>query len=323
MTDWRPSASLVNLTERAKLLAQLRAFFSVREVLEVETPLLSQATVPDPGIAVFQFPIGGGDSETRYLQTSPEFAMKRLLAAGAGDIFQISKAFRSGEVGRHHNPEFSLLEWYRLRWDHAALIREVAALVEEVLGIQSWQVWPYGALFGELMAIDPFEGGDPHSVPASWLEIAREQVGEIPEALDRDAVLDLLMSHCIEPAIRDWGVVFVTDFPPSQAALARIHRVDGTEVAARFECYVHGHELANGYWEQTDAEALTAQLNRENARRKMRGLMPRPIDERLLAAHQHGLPDCAGVALGVDRLLALKLGAERLSSVISFDWPVA
>ena len=131
------------------------------------------------------------------------------------------------------------------------------------------------------------------------------------------------MSHCIEPAIRDWGVVFVTDFPPSQAALARIHRVDGTEVAARFECYVHGRELANGYWEQTDAEALTAQLNRENARRKMRGLMPRPIDERLLAAHQHGLPDCAGVALGVDRLLALKLGAERLSSVISFDWPVA
>ena len=128
--------------------------------------LLSQATVPDPGIAVFQFPIGGGDSETRYLQTSPEFAMKRLLAAGAGDIFQISKAFRSGEVGRH--PEFSLLEWYRLRWDHAALMREVAALVEEVLGIQGWQVWPYGALFGELMAIDPFEGGDPHSVPASW-----------------------------------------------------------------------------------------------------------------------------------------------------------
>ena len=323
MTDWRPSASLVNLTERAKLLAQLRAFFSVREVLEVETPLLSQATVPDRGIAVFQFPIGGGDSETRYLQSSPEFAMKRLLAAGAGDIFQIAKAFRSGEVGRHHNPEFSLLEWYRLRWDHAALMREVAALVEEVLGIQSWQVWPYRALFGELMAIDPFEGGDPHSVPEGWLEIAREQVGEIPEALDRDAVLDLLMSHCIEPAIRDWGVVFVTDFPPSQAALARIQRVDGTEIAARFECYVHGQELANGYWEQTDAEALTAQLNRENARRKMRGLMPRPIDERLLAAHQHGLPDCAGVALGVDRLLALKLGAERLSSVISFDWPVA
>ena len=323
MTDWRPSASLVNLAERAKLLAQLRAFFSGREVLEVETPLLSQATVPDSGIAVFQFPIGGGDSETRYLQSSPEFAMKRLLAAGAGDIFQIAKAFRSGEFGRHHNPEFSLLEWYRLRWDHAALMREVAALVEEVLGIQSWQVWPYRALFGELMAIDPFEGGDPHSVPEGWLEIAREQVGEIPEALDRDAVLDLLMSHCIEPAIRDWGLVFVTDFPPSQAALARIQRVDGREIAARFECYVHGQELANGYLEQTDAEALTAQLNRENARRKMRGLMPRPIDKRLLAAHQHGLPDCAGVALGVDRLLALKLGAERLSSVISFDWPVA
>jgi len=323
MTDWRPSASLVNLTERAKLLAQLRGFFSVRGVLEVETPLLSCATVPDPGIDVFQVPPDADDTEIRYLQSSPEFAMKRLLAAGAGDIFQISKAFRHGEIGRHHNPEFSLLEWYRLRWDHAALIREVAVLVGEVLGTRGWQVWPYRALFGELLAIDPLEGGDPESVPASWLEMAREQAGEIPEGLDRDATLDLLMSHCIEPAIRDWGVVFVTDFPPSQAALARTQHVDGTEVAARFECYVHGHELANGYWEQTDAEALTAQLNRENARRKMRGLMPRPIDERLLAAHQHGLPDCAGVALGVDRLLALKLGAERLSSVISFDWPVA
>ena len=283
--------------------------------------MLSQATVPDPGIAVFQFPLAAAIRDA----ISADFTRVRHEAAtgcGGWRYLPDFKAFRSGEVGRHHNPEFSLLEWYRLRWDHAALMREVAALVEEVLGIQGWQVWPYGALFGELMAIDPFEGGDPHSVPASWLEIAREQVGEIPEALDRDAVLDLLMSHCIKPAIRDWGVVFVTDFPPSQAALARIN-VDGTEVAARFECYVHGHELANGYWEQTDAEALTAQLNRENARRKMRGLMPRPIDERLLAAHQHGLPDCAGVALGVDRLLALKLGAERLSSVISFDWPVA
>ena len=323
MTDWRPSASLVNLTERAKLLAQLRGFFSVRGVLEVETPLLSHSTVPDPGIGVFQVPMDADHSEIRYLQSSPEFAMKRLLAAGAGDIFQIGKAFRHGEVGRHHNPEFSLLEWYRLRWDHAALIREVAVLLAEVLGTQGWQVWPYRALFGELLAIDPLEGGDPDSVPASWLEMAREQAGEIPRGLDRDAILDLLMSHCIEPAIRDWGVVFVTDFPPSQAALARTHRVDATEVAARFECYVHGQELANGYWEQTDADALKAQLNSENARRKMRGLTPRPIDERLLAAHQHGLPDCAGVALGVDRLLALKLGAEHLSKVISFDWPVA
>ena len=249
--------------------------------------------------------------------------MKRLLTAGAGDMFQIGKAFRHGEVGRHHNPEFTLLEWYRLSWDHAALMREVAALVGEVLGTQGWQVWPYRALFGELLAIDPLEEGDLHSVPASWVEIAKEHVGEIAEGLDRDAALDLLISHCIEPAIRDWGVVFVTDFPPSQAALARTQLVDDTEVAARFECYVHGQELANGYWEQSDAEALKAQLKRENARRKMRGLTPRPIDERLLAAHQHGLPDCAGVALGVDRLLALKLGVECLSEVISFDWPVA
>jgi lysyl-tRNA synthetase class 2 len=323
MTDWRPSASLVNLTERAKLLAQLRAFFSVREVLEVETPLLSQATVPDPGIAVFQFPIGGGDSETRYLQTSPEFAMKRLLAAGAGDIFQIGKAFRHGEIGRHHNPEFTLLEWYRVGWDHATLMREVAALVSQVLGTQGWQVWPYRALFGEVLAIDPLEAGDGHDAPPSWLQAAREHMGAVPQGLDRDAVLDLLMSHCVEPTIRDWGVVFVTDFPPAQAALARTQQIDNQTVAARFECYVHGQELANGYWEQTDAAALEDQLNAENSRRQMRGLTPRPIDQRLLSAQRHGLPDCAGVALGVDRLLALKLGVENLAEVISFYWPIA
>jgi len=323
MTEWRPSASLANLTERANLLTRLRAFLSDRGMLEVETPLLSQGTVPDPGIAVFKIPTDGGGAGPRYLQSSPEFAMKRLLAAGAGDIFQIGKAFRCGEVGRHHNPEFTLLEWYRVGWDHAALMREVAALVGEVLETQGWQVWPYRALFGELLAIDPLEEGDGHDAPASWLRAAREQMDAVPKGLDRDAVLDLLMSHCIEPGIRDWGVVFVTDFPPAQAALARTHQIDHKTVAARFECYVHGQELANGYWEQTDAGALEEQLNTENSRRQMRGLTPRPIDKRLLAAQRHGLPDCAGVALGVDRLLALKLGAENLAEVISFDWPIA
>ena len=323
MSDWRPSAPLVNLNERAALLAQLRAFFSDRAVLEVETPLLSQATVPDPGIEVFPVPAAGSKATPRYLQTSPEFAMKRLLAAGAGDIYQISKAFRQGEAGRHHNPEFTLLEWYRIGWDHAALMREVAELLSAVLGSKSWQVWPYRALFIELLDIDPMADGDPGAVPESWLSVARTRLGDVPQDLDRDAFLDLLMSHCIEPTLGSWGVVFVTDFPPSQAALARKTRVAGHTVAARFECYVQGRELANGYWEQSDASSLAEQLEADNVRRKHRQLPERPIDQHLLAAHEQGLPDCAGVALGVDRLLALKLGADSLAEVISFTWPVA
>ena len=323
MSDWRPSAPLVNLNERAALLAQLRAFFSDRAVLEVETPLLSQATVPDPGIEVFPVPAAGSEATPRYLQTSPEFAMKRLLAAGAGDIYQISKAFRQGEAGRHHNPEFTLLEWYRVGWDHAALMREVAELLSAVLGSKGWQVWPYRALFIELLDIDPMTEGDPGAVPESWLSVARSRLGDVPQDLDRDAFLDLLMSHCIEPTLEDWGVVFVTDFPPSQAALARKTEVAGYTVAARFECYVQGRELANGYWEQSDALSLAQQLEADNVRRRYRQLPERPIDQRLLAAHEQGLPECAGVALGVDRLLALKLGAGSLAEVISFSWPVA
>ncbi len=323
MSDWRPSAPLVNLKDRAALLAQLRTFFSDRAVLEVETPLLSQATVPDPGIEVFPVPAAGSETAPRYLQTSPEFAMKRLLAAGTGDIYQISKAFRQGEAGRHHNPEFTLLEWYRVGWDHAALIREVAELLSAVLGTKGWQVWPYRALFIELLDIDPMADGDLGAVPESWLSVARSRLGDVPQDLDRDAFLDLLMSHCIEPTLGDRDVVFVTDFPPSQAALARKTLVAGHSVAARFECYVQGRELANGYWEQSDALSLAQQLKADNARRRYRQLAERPIDQRLLAAHEHGLPECAGVALGVDRLLALKLAADSLAEVISFTWPVA
>ncbi len=323
MSDWQPSAPLVNLKERATLLAKLRTFFSERGVLEVETPLLSQATVPDPGIEVFSVPAVGSETGLRYLQTSPEFAMKRLLAAGAGDIYQISKAFRQGEAGRYHNPEFTLLEWYRVGWDHTALMREVAELLGTVLEIRGWQVWPYRALFTELLDIDPLTYGNGSAVPESWLPVARSRLGDVPRDLDRDAFLDLLMSHCIEPDIEEWGIVFVTDFPPSQAALARKMQVASHAVAARFECYVQGRELANGYWEQSDPQLLAEQLKADNARRKRRQLAERPIDERLLAAHHHGLPDCAGVALGIDRLLALKLGADSLQEVMSFAWPVA
>ena len=319
MSQWLPSASPEGLAARADLLQVLRRFFRDRGVMEVDTPLLSQGTVPDPGIDIFMLP-GGGDEPDRYLQTSPESAMKRLLAAGSGDIFQICKAFRQGEAGRHHNPEFTLLEWYRVGWDHAALMREVAELLGTVLSSDGWQVWPYRALFVELLGVDPL---DEQTSLTTLTDLAQSRIGSVPEGLDRDAVLDLLMSHCIEPGISDWGVVFITDFPPSQAAMARSVSVGDADVAARFECYVHGKELANGYWEQCDADALSAQLQAENTRRRQRGLPERPIDERLLAAHRHGLPDCAGVALGVDRLLAVKLGAESLEEIISFGWASA
>ena len=319
VSQWLPSASPEGLAARADLLQVLRHFFRDRGVMEVDTPLLSQGTVPDPGIDIFMLP-GGGDEPDRYLQTSPESAMKRLLAAGSGDIFQICKAFRQGEAGRHHNPEFTLLEWYRVGWDHAALMREVAELLGTVLNSVGWQVWPYRALFVELLGVDPL---DEQTSLTTLTALAQSQIGSVPEGLDRDAVLDLLMSHCIEPGISDWGVVFITDFPPSQAAMARFISVGDADVAARFECYVHGKELANGYWEQIDADALSAQLQAENTRRQQRGLQERPIDERLLAAHRHGLPECAGVALGVDRLLAVKLRAADLGETISFGWDSA
>jgi len=319
VSQWLPSASPESLAARADLLQAVRHFFRDRGVMEVETPLLSQGTVPDPSIDVFRLP-SRGDEPDRYLQTSPESAMKRLLAAGSGDIFQICKAFRQGEAGRHHNPEFTLLEWYRVGWDHAALMRELAELLGTVLTSDGWQIWPYRALFVELLGVDPL---DEQTSLTILMDLAESRIGPAPEGLDRDAVLDLLMSHCIEPGISEWGVVFITDFPSSQAAMARCISVGDATVAARFECYVNGKELANGYWEQIDADALSAQLQAENTRRRQRGLPERPIDERLLAAHRYGLPECAGVALGVDRLLAVKLHAADLGETISFGWDSA
>ena len=316
MSQWLPLLPPEGLAARAELLQTLRRFLVDRSVVEVETPLLSQGTVPDPGIDVFRLP-GEGDEPDRYLQTSPESAMKRLLAAGSGDIFQICKAFRQGEAGRHHNPEFTLLEWYRVGWDHAALMREVAELLGIALKSDGWQIWPYRTLFIELLGVDPL---DEQTSLTGLTDLAQSRIGAVSDSLDRDAVLDLLMSHCIEPEISDWGVVFVTDFPLSQAAMARCIPIGDVDVAARFECYVNGKELANGYWEQIDPDALAAQLHAENTRRQQRGLPLRPIDERLLAAHRHGLPECAGVALGVDRLLALKLGVGSVAETISFGW---
>lgn len=313
MTHWQPSADQSSLLARARLLSQIRQFFAVRGVLEVETPLLCSAGVTDPALEPLTVVDNGAE---RYLQTSPEYAMKRLLAAGSGDIYQLCKAFRAGEVGRRHNPEYTLLEWYRLDIDHYQLLREVAELVTTVLGRSDWQVWPWRTVFQHVTGLDGITASEPDLV-----EAAQAQVGELPAGLDRDSLLDLLMSHWVEPAIADWGVVFIVDYPASQAALARrISGVGGSELGARFECYVDGIELANGYWECGDADEMRRRFAADNRLRQARGLPTRPIDEPFLAALEAGLPACAGVALGVDRLLACQLGVSDIRSLIAFDW---
>ena len=219
MSDWRPGAPLSVQRQRATLLAELRQYFHRLGVMEVETPLLCQYGVTDPGLDNYVVVCGDGE---RWLQTSPEYAMKRLLAAGSGDIFQICKAFRSGELGQRHNPEYTLLEWYRLGLDHYDLLHQVGELVCGLLGRAGWQVWPWRTLVQHVL------GSDIERATLRELEqLALAQVGDIPPALDREALLDLLVSHCVEPALATWGVVFVVDYPLPQAALAR--RVQGPD----------------------------------------------------------------------------------------------
>jgi lysyl-tRNA synthetase class 2 len=312
---WRPSADSGRLRARAELLAAIRTFFRERGVLEVETPLLCSTGVTDPAIEPLLVERGASVARPRYLQTSPEYAMKRLLAAGSGPVFQITKAFRDGEAGSRHNPEFTLLEWYRPGYDHHRLMAEVAALICHCLGDRPEQRITYRQLFLDCLGLDPFT--------ASVEELqafarARIEVGAL--AGDRDFWLDLLLSHLIEPQLSRRGICFVYDYPASQAALARIVESGGVAVGQRFELYVDGMELANGYHELTDAAEQRRRFDRDNARRREHGLPERPRDENLLAALAHGLPGCSGVALGVDRLLMLATGATDIRDVLAFDW---
>jgi lysyl-tRNA synthetase class 2 len=242
--------------------------------------------------------------------------MKRLLAAGSGDIYQIGKAFRMGEQGARHNPEYTLLEWYREGFDHHRLIREVGELVATLLGRGAWQVWPWRALLQHVLG--------PGIDCADRDELERQAgdiLSNVPGGLDRDGLLDLLVSHCVEPAIAAWGIVFIVDYPASQAALSRLlSSSGGSAVAARFECYVDGMELANGYWESGDPDELRARFDDDNRKRRALSLPERAIDPGFLAAMEAGLPDCAGVAMGIDRLLALRVGVDRLEEVLAFDW---
>lgn len=320
-TGWRPTASPQALQQRAEMLARLRQYFAAAGVLEVETPLLASGAVSDPNIDSFVTRSAVAGEQEYYLNSSPEFAMKRLLAADSGPIYQVCKAFRRGEAGRLHNPEFTLLEWYRPGFDHHRLMQEVEALVchlaEGFRSFEATQCLSYGDCFQTWLGIDPHTAamGDLHTC-------AREQgLAEVPglAADDRDGWLDLLMSHCIQPHLGQGRLSFVTAYPASQAALARL-LPENPVLAARFELFIDGVEVANGFHELQKADEQRVRFQADLARRARNGDVAVPMDEYLLAALEAGLPDCAGVALGLDRLLMLVHGAKSLHQVQAFPW---
>ena len=302
MPDWQPSCSIEALRERAAMLAAVRRFFAQRDVLEVQTPVLGRGTVTDPAIDSVQ------TTDGRYLQTSPEYHMKRLLAAGAPSIYQIGPVFRRGETGRWHNPEFTMIEWYRLDFDAERLMDEVAALVDALLGAARYQRRAYADLLRRRFGTSGETGAD---------AIAAANALSLDGDVDATDAMDLLLAEALA---NSRGRIFVTGFPASLAALARLD-ADGT--AARFELVVDGVEVANGYHELTNTEELAERMAADARRRRQRGLQAVTPDASLLAAQAHGLPDCAGVAVGFDRLVALKLGCDAIAETIAFDWPRA
>jgi lysyl-tRNA synthetase class 2 len=301
-----------SLKLRASVLAEVRRFFAEREVMEVETPLLGNSTVTDVHLQSFEVRTHDPSQLPLFLQTSPEYAMKRLLAAGSGPIYQIAKAFRAGERSRLHNPEFTLIEWYRPGFSLADLMDEVEQLIARLLCRQNIPRVTYGELFRANLNLDP------HTIAFEELKQRSDELIDVRSAdLDATDYLQLLMSQKIEPSLPD--SCFIYEYPEAQAALSVVvPDAEGVPVAQRFELYVDGMELANGYFELTDAAEQRARFERDLVRRHQLGLPAVPVDEELLAAMEAGLPSCAGVALGLDRLL-MALGKNRdICGVISY-----
>ena len=318
--NWQPSAPFAAIRLRARLNATVRAFFAARDVLEVETPVMSQAGNTDPNIASFSLVFGGhvdAGPRQRWLRTSPEFPLKRLLAAGLGDCYELGRVFRDGESGGRHNPEFTMLEWYRVGWDHQRLIDECSDLLRACLALVGRDARlrrvAYRDLYREALGIDPMLDG---------IDVLRNALGEVhidPDGLGRDDWLDLLMTHRLQPAFAADELLAVYDYPASQCALARV-RAEDVPVAERFEIYLGPLELANGYHELADAEEQARRFHHDVAVRAARGEPAPAIDAHLLAALSAGFPDCAGVALGVDRVLMAMLGTPRIADVLGFDF---
>ncbi|PJK10951.1 EF-P lysine aminoacylase GenX [Lysobacteraceae bacterium NML08-0793] len=324
MSHWQPSAAFDALHLRARLNRLVREFFHARGVLEVETPMLSQAGVTDVHIAPFSLQFSGrteGGPATRWLRTSPEYPLKRLLCAGFGDCYELGRVFRDGEAGGRHNPEFTMLEWYRVGWDHHRLMAETIELVQAALALVgrkavAVEILTYRELFQRSLALDAFSAS---------IDELRNALGDVlidPTGLNRDDWLDLLMTHRIQPGFAADAITVLHDYPGSQCALARLRDDgDGHPVAERFELYLGSLELANGYHELADAEEQAARFRRDVEQRHERGdsLIP-AIDPHLLQALAHGLPDCAGVALGIDRLLMAMQNTGKIADVLAFDF---
>ncbi|MDM8566750.1 EF-P lysine aminoacylase EpmA [Candidatus Halobeggiatoa sp. HSG11] len=305
---WQPTASLEMLQLRTKLYQDIRKFFANRQVLEVETPILSTGSVPEPTIEPLH--TNYSNKTQLFLQTSPELAMKRLLAAGSGAIFQITKVFRDNEVGRWHNPEFTMLEWYRPKFNKMDLIKEVDELLQTLLKSQSAECINYCELFEKYTGLNPLRAS---------LQELQTYVQDVqnPQLLERDTCLQLILSQQIETKLGKKYPTIITDFPASQAALAR-KKTDNPQLAERFEVYVQGVELANGFYELTDPIEQRQRFEQDLVTRKKLNLPTHPLDEDFLAALEAGLPDCSGVAVGLDRLLMLITGAKHIHEVLAF-----
>ncbi|RMA82328.1 EF-P lysine aminoacylase EpmA [Umboniibacter marinipuniceus] len=307
MVSWRPTASLQSLQQRAKILADIRQFLAKRGILEIEVPLLSAAGGTDLNIELLKI-----EGEDRWLASSPEFPLKRLVAAGYGDVYALQKVFRKGESGRRHNSEFTMLEWYRVGFDEFQLMDEVEALCQAVFNMPAATQVSYRKLFIDSVNLDPFTIND-----TELAAVGAGLSGLDPTALARDGWLDVIFSHAIEPELD--APVFIFDFPASQSALAKITNRDYGQVAQRFELVYQGVELANGYFELTDGEEQRQRFERELALRAHQKKAVVAMDEHLIAALNSAMPSCAGVAMGVDRICMLAAATQTLSEVISFD----
>ena len=314
MANWQPGASFATLRQRAKLLSTVRKFFADRNILEIETPLLSSTTATDVYLESLTTKISHfTEPKTYYLQTSPEFAMKRLLANGIGPIFQICKAFRGDHPTSLHNPEFSILEWYRPGFAMEKLMDEVAALIDATIGVSKIIRLSYLEVFkGKL-------GVNPHACSLEELaELANSRIDVNSNDLNVSDYLDLIMTTLIEPELPEYCFLF--DYPKSQAALSDIDNdAEGNEVAKRFELYCRGIEIANGYLELTDPVEQRRRFEIDNANRSEKGLPQLPIDENLIAALDAGIPKTSGVALGLDRLLMVIDRINDIDKVLAFS----
>ena len=318
MQTWQPGTSLETLKKRAELLQKTRAFFLSKGVLEVETPSLSRFPTLDLHLESFQTSTKF-TNRTSYLITSPEYHMKRLIAAGSGSIFQICKAFRCDESGARHNPEFSILEWYRQDWDHWKLMTEIELLLERLLGTGKAEYLSYNEAFQHYLMFDPLTISK-----EIFLDVCRQKEVVPPADLEAsdtepDEWLNYLLGMFIEPQLGATKPLFLHDYPASQASLAKLNE-GHPETALRFEVYYQGIELGNGFSELTDARLQEERFCVENKKRKQLGKEELAIDQNFLNALKHGMPECSGVAMGFDRLVMLALHKKSINEVMTFTW---